>query len=75
LESEKQEALDSVASALHRDRSYVINEAIEAYLDVHRWQVEHIREGLRQADAGEFAKAEIRPAFFRQRRSFRSKGL
>ena len=49
LESEKREALDAVAAALDRDRSYVINEAIEAYLDVHRWQTDHIRQGLRQA--------------------------
>ena len=55
LDSEKREALDAVASALDRDRSYVINEAIETYLDIHRWQADHIREGLRQADAGEFA--------------------
>ncbi len=64
LESGKREALDAVASALDRDRSYIINEAIEAYLDVHRWQADHIREGLRQADAGEFAtEAEMRATF------------
>jgi predicted transcriptional regulator len=63
LESEKREALDALASALDRDRSYIINEVIEAYLDVQRWQIEHIREGLRQADAGEFAsEADIAAA-------------
>jgi predicted transcriptional regulator len=55
LESEKRKALDAVASALDRDRSYIINEAIGAYLNVQRWQMDHIREGLRQSDAGEFA--------------------
>jgi predicted transcriptional regulator len=66
MESEKREALDAVASALRRDRSYIINKAIEAYLDVHQWQIDHIREGLRQADAGEFAtKAEMKGAFSR----------
>ncbi len=74
LESEKREALDAVATALDRDRSYIINEAIEneaieAYLDVHRWQLEHIREGLRQADAGEFAtEAEMKATFVRRRK-------
>jgi RHH-type transcriptional regulator, rel operon repressor / antitoxin RelB len=67
LESEKREALDAVASALDRDRSYIINEAIEAYLDVQRWQMQHIREGLRQADAGEFAtEAEMKTTFSRR---------
>ncbi len=69
LEAKKKEALDAVASALDRDRSYVINEAIEAYLDVHRWQMEHIREGVRQADAGEFAtESEMKATFSRRRR-------
>jgi RHH-type rel operon transcriptional repressor/antitoxin RelB len=64
LESRKKEALDAVATALGRDRSYTINEAIEAYLDVHRSQAEHIREGLRQANAGEFAtEAEMKATF------------
>jgi RHH-type rel operon transcriptional repressor/antitoxin RelB len=69
LESEKREALDAVASALDRDRSYIINEAIEAYLDVHRWQLDHIREGLRQANAEEFAtEAEMKATFSRRRK-------
>jgi len=69
LETEKREALDAVASALDRDRSYIINEAIEAYLDVQRWQIDHIREGLRQTDAGEFAtEAEMKTTFSRRRK-------
>ena len=69
IESEKREALDAVASALERDRSYIINEAIEAYLDIHRWKSEHIREGLRQADAGEFAtEGEMKATFSRRRK-------
>jgi predicted transcriptional regulator len=68
LETEKLGALDAVASALDRDRSDVINEAIEAYLDFHRRQVDHIREGLRQADAGEFATATQMKATFSRRR-------
>jgi predicted transcriptional regulator len=69
LESEKRKALDAVASALDRDRTYIINEAIEAYLDLQRWQMEHIREGLRQADAGEFAtEAEMKTTFSRRRK-------
>lgn len=53
--AEKIELLDAIAEALDRDRSYVINEAISAYLEIYRWQIEHIKEGLRQAEAEEFA--------------------
>jgi len=67
LESETREALDAVASALDRERSYIINEAIETYLDVHRWQLDHIREGVRQANAGEFGtEAEMKTTFSRR---------
>jgi RHH-type rel operon transcriptional repressor/antitoxin RelB len=69
LESDKREALDAIATALDRDRSYLINEAIEAYLDVHRWQMDHVREGLRQANSGEFAtEAEMKVTFSRRRK-------
>jgi len=64
LETKKKEALDAIAATLDRDRSYILNEAIDAYLEVHRWQIEHIKEGIRQADAGEFASdAEVTAAF------------
>ncbi|MBI4876209.1 MAG: CopG family transcriptional regulator [Acidobacteria bacterium] len=48
------EALASIASALDRDRSYVVNQALEAYIELHRWQLEHIRRGLREARAEAF---------------------
>lgn len=51
----KIKSLDALAEALDRDRSYVLNEAISAYLELYRWQVGHIKQGLKQADAGEFA--------------------
>jgi predicted transcriptional regulator len=52
IEVEKRAALDEVAEILERDRSAVINEAIEAYLELHHWQVEHIRRGLAEAADG-----------------------
>jgi RHH-type rel operon transcriptional repressor/antitoxin RelB len=66
IEAEKRAAVDSVARALQRDRSFVINAAIDAYLTTHRWHAEHIEEGLRQAEAGEFAsEEEVAQAFAR----------
>ena len=66
LDAERRAELDAVAQAMSRDRSYVVNEAIASYLAVHRWQVAHIAEGLRQAEAGEFAtNEEVDQAFAR----------
>ncbi|MGB8130730.1 MAG: CopG family ribbon-helix-helix protein [Candidatus Angelobacter sp.] len=52
LESDKVEALDVLAKALDRDRTYLLNEAVAAYLDVQQWQLEHIKASIKQADSG-----------------------
>jgi predicted transcriptional regulator len=52
IESDKRVAVDEVAAALDRDRSAIINEAIDAYLELHHWQVEHIRRALAEAESG-----------------------
>ena len=69
IDSDKVGALDALAAAVDRDRSYLLNEAITAYLDVQRWHVDQITAGVRQANAGTFvAHADIRKAFARRRR-------
>lgn len=66
LGTKERDELDSIAETLDRDRSYVISEAVRQYLDVRRWQIAHIQEGIRQADAGEFATdAEVAKFFNR----------
>jgi len=52
LDSEKVEALDVLAKALDRDRTYLLNEAVEAYLDVQQWQLDHLKASIQQADEG-----------------------
>ena len=54
LDPEKVSALDVLAKALDRDRTYLLNEAVEAYLDTQQWQFEHLRKSAKQADAGRF---------------------
>ena len=61
IQPETRDALDSIAAALDRDRSYVVNEAVNAYVETHRWQIEHIEQGLREAKAGKFvSEAEVK---------------
>ncbi|MBR8833990.1 MAG: CopG family transcriptional regulator [Stigonema ocellatum SAG 48.90 = DSM 106950] len=55
LDSEKRAILDAIAAGLDRDRTYVLNEAVELYLEVHDWQVAEIKLGLAEAEAGDFA--------------------
>jgi predicted transcriptional regulator len=44
--------LDALAEATDRPRSWLLEQALESYLEVQAWQVEHIRQGLADLDAG-----------------------
>lgn len=64
LDTAKRAELDALAYVVSRDRSFLINEAIDAYLAVHRWQVAEVEEGLQQAETSEFATdAEVEAAY------------
>ncbi len=68
LDEHRRSELDALARETDRDRSLLVTEAIDAYLAVQRWQLVHIGNGLRQADAGEFASDdEVEAAFARWR--------
>jgi predicted transcriptional regulator len=55
------ESLDEIAALQDRDRTYIVREALKAYLDLYDWQVKHIEKGVRAADAGKFAsEADVR---------------
>jgi RHH-type transcriptional regulator, rel operon repressor / antitoxin RelB len=53
LETKKVDALDALAETLDRDRSYLLNEAINSYLEIQQWQIEHIKKGLQEANSGD----------------------
>lgn len=56
--------LDRLAGARRRDRSFLINEAIEQYLELNDWQEAQIRAGIEEADQGDFATEEEVEAVF-----------
>lgn len=51
-------AIDALAGAMDRSRNYVVNQAIQQYLDANAWQVERIKEGLADAKAGRVFPAD-----------------
>ena len=60
--------LDKVADAMGCDRSHVLNQVIETYLETDGWQVQRIVKGQKQARNGEFVpEPEWRSAFSRNR--------
>ncbi|ADH86504.1 CopG family ribbon-helix-helix protein [Desulfurivibrio alkaliphilus] len=42
--------LEALATATRRSKSYVIEEALEQYLDVNEWQIEGILKAIAEAD-------------------------
>jgi predicted transcriptional regulator len=57
-------SLDELAASTGRSREELVDEAIYRFLDYERWAVQHIKEGLRQAEAGEFASDEEMATIF-----------
>jgi predicted transcriptional regulator len=64
IDSEKRQIVEEIARARDWNLSAVIDEALDAYIAIHRWQIGHIEEGLRQAETGDFAdEDEVSRAF------------
>lgn len=60
--------LEKLATATERTKSFLAAEAIRSYLDLNEWQIQEIRAGLREADAGDFASdAEVEAVFAKWR--------
>ncbi|MFM5901212.1 MAG: CopG family ribbon-helix-helix protein [Dolichospermum sp.] len=64
IDSSKKAAIDALAKGINRDRSYILNEAVNAYLEMYQWQIEEIQKGIAEADAGDFATDEEVTATF-----------
>jgi predicted transcriptional regulator len=59
-EAETIDELDSLAAAQDRSRSYLINEAISNYIELHAYQDALVRKGLDDMRAGRtFSHAEV----------------
>lgn len=56
--------LEQVAKSVERPRSWVVQRALEQYVETEAWQIEDIKASLREADAGEFATQEEVDAVF-----------
>jgi len=63
-DEETKSRLDALAGSQRRDRSFLINEAIEQYLELNDWQETQIRAGIEEADRGESATEEEVEAVF-----------
>lgn len=59
MSTETQKKLDQVAGNFDRSRNWLINEAIDNYLEVYEWPEKKIKQRLRIAEkGGKFIKGE-----------------
>ncbi|HMA36145.1 MAG TPA: CopG family ribbon-helix-helix protein [Chloroflexia bacterium] len=61
--------VDRLAAATHRNRSWVVEEALRAYLAQELAFIEAVEEGLRQQEAGEVVPHAEVVAYVRLRRA------
>jgi predicted transcriptional regulator len=50
--------IDALAGALDRPKSWVVERAIEDYIETQSWQIKAIKEGITAADRGDFIPDE-----------------
>lgn len=53
IHAEKVDALERLAKATDRPRSWHIEQALDSYLDVQAWQIAEIEKSIAEMDAGE----------------------
>lgn len=61
--------LDALAADTDRSRSWLAAKAIEDYLARNAWQIARIKDGIAEADRGEFASEEEVEAVFAKYRT------
>jgi predicted transcriptional regulator len=50
--SKKYQRIKALAKAMDRNVTDILNEAVDGYLEVYEWQVEHINKAIKRADKG-----------------------
>ncbi len=70
MRAEAVETLDALAETMDRDRTYLLNEAVERYLQLNEYHMKLIEKGLRAAEKGDFVPdAEMKKLIARMRRA------
>lgn len=55
LEPELKQRLDQLAEATQRSKSFLATQALRDYVELNEWQIQEIKEAIKEADDGDFA--------------------
>ena len=64
LTPELKSRLDQLAEATHRSKSFLAVEAIREFVELNEWQIQEIKEAIKEADAGDFSSNDEVNAVF-----------
>ena len=64
LEPELKSRLDKLASATHRSKSFLAAEAVREFIELNEWQIQELKEAIKEADAEDFANDQEVEAVF-----------
>ncbi len=68
LDDETLAKLDALAAETDRSRSWIAARAIQDYVELNAWQIRRIKDGIADADRGDFASDdEVEAVFARYR--------
>lgn len=68
LDDEMLAKLDALAAETDRSRSWIAARAIQDYVELNAWQIRRIKDGIADADRGDFASDdEVEAVFARYR--------
>jgi len=67
LETNTKRRLEALAAATRRTKTFVLEEALNHYLDLNEWQIKSIEEGLEDARAGRIITHETLVAKWERR--------
>lgn len=66
LPSQLAKRLSKLSKATLRNKSWLTVDAVRQYLDVQEWQIAETREGLKEANRGEFASPKDWETFLKK---------
>jgi predicted transcriptional regulator len=70
MRPEAVETLDALAETMDRDRTYLLNEAVEHYLELNEYHIKLIEKGLRAAKEGKLVShADVKKMISKMGRS------
>jgi predicted transcriptional regulator len=64
LEPDLKSRLDKLSVATRRSKSFLAAEAVREFIELNEWQIEEIRDAVREADSGDFASDQEVQAVF-----------